>query len=94
MTSRAGPAGRVLGDLLLADHHCGSLLTTWAEVGGGQWPAWRASFTGAARQGGLARDVPGLLGYRHFLAALAGRLEVTAGGPESTPPDPLAGEEL
>ena len=98
MTSRAGPAGRVLGDLLLADHHCGSLLATWAEVGGGQWPAWRASFTGAARQGGLARDVPGLLGYRHFLAALAGLLEVTgaqappsAGGPGS---NPLAGEEL
>ena len=94
MTSRAGPAGRVLGDLLLADHHCGSLLTTWAEVGGGQWPAWRASFTGAARRGGLARDVPGLLGYRHFLAALAGLLEVTAGGPDSSPPDPLSGEEL
>lgn len=98
MTSRAGPAGRVLGDLLLADHHCGSLLTTWAEVGGGQWPAWRASFTGAARQGGLARDVPGLLGYRHFLAALAGLLEVSgapappsAEGPGS---NPLAGEEL
>ncbi|HJW62814.1 MAG TPA: hypothetical protein VJ849_04895, partial [Actinomycetes bacterium] len=88
MTSRAGPAGRVLGDLPLADHHCGSLLTTWAEVGGGQWPAWRASFTGAARQGGLARDVPGLLGYRHFLAALAGLLEVTGA------PDPLSGEEL
>jgi predicted TIM-barrel fold metal-dependent hydrolase len=92
VTSRAGPAGRVLGDLLLADHHCGSLLTTWAEVGGGQFPAWRASFTGAARQGGLARDVPGLLGYRHFLAALAGLLEVTgAPGPESAP---LSGEEL
>ena len=98
MTSRAGPAGRVLGDLLLADHHCGSLLTTWAEVGGGQWPAWRASFTGAAGQGGLARDVPGLLGYRHFLAALAGLLDVSdppadrdAGGPGS---NPLAGEEL
>jgi predicted TIM-barrel fold metal-dependent hydrolase len=89
VTSRAGPAGRVLGDLLLADHHCGSLLTTWAEVGGGQWPAWRASFTGAARQGGLARDVPGLLGYRHFLAALAGLLEVTG----ATAPQ-LSGEEL
>ena len=101
MTSRAGPAGRVLGDLLLADHHCGSLRTTWAEVGGGQWPAWRASFTGAARQGGLARDVPGLLGYRHFLAALAGLLEVTGapdplstGGLGLSPPDPRSGEEL
>ena len=94
MAGRDGPAGRVLGDLVLADHSCASLLTNWARAGDGQWPAWRASFTGAARQGGLARDVPGLLGYRHFLAALAGLLEVTAGGPESNPPDPLSGEEL
>ena len=38
--------------------------------------------------------MPGLLGYRHFLAALAGLLDVTAGGPGSSPPDPLSGEEL
>ena len=77
MASRAGPAGRVLGDLVLADHHCHSLLATWARSGGGQWPAWRGSFTTAARPASLARDVPGLLGYRHFLIALADLLDVT-----------------
>jgi predicted TIM-barrel fold metal-dependent hydrolase len=90
MASSAGPAGRVLRDLVLADHHCASLLATWPRAAGGQFPAWRASFTGAGRAGGLARDVPGLLGYRHFLAALAGLLDV-AGDPDS---GPLAGEEL
>jgi predicted TIM-barrel fold metal-dependent hydrolase len=85
------PAGgrRVLGDLALADHHCGGLLTGWAQVGGGQWPAWRAGFTGAARPGSQARDVPGLLAYRHFLTALAGLLGVSGEeAPRST------GEEL
>jgi uncharacterized protein len=89
VTAGAGPAGRVLGDLALADHHCAGLLTTWAQVGGGQWPAWRASFTGAARPSpASARDVAGLLAYRHFLTALAGLLDV--GGD----PAPQAGEEL
>jgi predicted TIM-barrel fold metal-dependent hydrolase len=78
----------VLGELALADHHCSSLLATWARTGGGQWPAWRASFTGAGRPASLARDVPGLLGYRHFLAALADLLDVAPEG------GPLAGEEL
>jgi uncharacterized protein len=77
VADRAGPAARVLGDLVLADHSCASLLATWARAGGGQFPAWRASFTGAARPAGLAaRDVPGLLGYRHFLATLADLLDV------------------
>jgi uncharacterized protein len=77
VADRPGPAARVLGDLALADHNCASLLATWARAGGGQFPAWRASFTGAARSAGLAaRDVPGLLGYRHFLAALADLLDV------------------
>jgi hypothetical protein len=71
MASRTGPAGRVLGDLALADHACVSLVAGWARAGGGQWPAWRAAFTGAGRPAGLARDVPRLLGYRHFLADLA-----------------------
>jgi predicted TIM-barrel fold metal-dependent hydrolase len=88
VTAQAGPAGRVLGDLVLADHHCASLLASWARVGGGQFPAWRASFTGAGRAGGLARDVPGLLGYRHFLAAMADLLDLSPG------PGPAAGEEL
>jgi predicted TIM-barrel fold metal-dependent hydrolase len=88
MASRAGPAGRVLGDLALADHACASLVAGWARAGGGQWPAWRAAFTGAGRPAGLARDVPGLLGYRHFLAALADLLDVAA------EEGPAAGEEL
>jgi len=88
MASRAGPAGRVLGDLALADHACASLVAGWARAGGGRWPAWRAAFTGAGRPGGLARDVPGLLGYRHFLAALADLLDVSA------EEGPAAGEEL
>jgi uncharacterized protein len=77
VAGRDGPAGRVLGDLVLADHSCASLLTTWASAGDGQWPAWRASFTGAGRPASLARDVPGLLGYRHFVTALAALLDVT-----------------
>jgi predicted TIM-barrel fold metal-dependent hydrolase len=88
MASRTGPAGRVLGDLALADHACVSLVAGWARAGGGQWPAWRAAFTGAGRPAGLARDVPGLLGYRHFLAALADLLDVAA------EEGPAAGEEL
>jgi hypothetical protein len=86
VADRPGPAARVLGDLALADQSCASLLATWARAGGGQFPAWRASFTGAVRPAGLAaRDVPGLLGYRHFLAALADLLDI----------DPAeAGEEL
>jgi uncharacterized protein len=95
MASRSGPAGRVLGDLALADHACASLVAGWARAGGGQWPAWRAAFTGAGRPAGLARDVPGLLGYRHFLAALADLLDVAAeegsqssGGLGLRPPDP------
>jgi uncharacterized protein len=88
MASRTGPGGRVLGELALADHACASLAAGWARAGGGQWPAWRAAFTGAGRPAGLARDVPGLLGYRHFLAALADLLDVTA------EEGPAAGEEL
>jgi hypothetical protein len=86
VADRPGPAARVLGDLVLADQSCASLLATWARAGGGKFPAWRASFTGAARPAGrAARDVPGLLGYRHFLAALADLLDI----------DPAeAGEEL
>jgi uncharacterized protein len=88
VAARAGPAGRVLGDLAFADHHCASLFASWARAGGGQWPAWRASFTGAGRQAGLARDVPGLLGYRHFLTALAALLDVPGDS------GPASGEEL
>ena len=93
MAGRAGPAGRVVGELVLADlvvidAHCASLLAIWARAGGGQWPAWRASFTGAGRPASLARDVPGLLGYRHFLTGLAALLDVPSEH------EPVSGEEL
>jgi len=71
------------------DHHCHSLAPAWlsaaAEPAGGgstgllepgAGPAWRCCFTEATRPGSLARDVPGLLGYRRFLAALALHLGV------------------
>jgi uncharacterized protein len=92
VASRAGPAGRVLGDLVLVDHHCQSLLATWPRAGGGQWPAWRASFTRATRPASLARDVPGLLAYRHFLTALGDLLDVAPEpGPTATGAEPAAG---
>jgi predicted TIM-barrel fold metal-dependent hydrolase len=53
----------------------------WPRVGGGPWPAWRRCFTEARRPASLARDVPGLLGYRHFLAALVPLLGI-GGGPD------------
>jgi predicted TIM-barrel fold metal-dependent hydrolase len=56
------------------DHHCHSLVAGWQRVGGGPWPAWRRCFTEATRPASLAADVPDLLGYRHFLAALAALL--------------------
>jgi hypothetical protein len=62
------------------DHHCHSLVVGWPRVGGGPWPAWRRCFTEARRPASLAEDVPDLLGYRHFLAALAALLG-TGGGP-------------
>ncbi|MFL6223060.1 MAG: hypothetical protein ACJ75K_09580, partial [Actinomycetes bacterium] len=52
----------------------------WPLVGGGPWPAWRRCFTEARRPAGLARDVPGLLGYRHVRAARAALLGI-GGGP-------------
>jgi len=71
------------------DHHCHSLTPGWMAAaaeppaGGradlprrGSGPAWRRCFTEARRPESLARDVPGLLGYSRFLAALARRLAV------------------
>src|SRR4029453_9913413 len=60
--------------------HCHSLVAGWPRVGGGPWPAWRRCFTEARRPASLARDVPGLLGYRPFLAALV-PLPGIGGGP-------------
>jgi uncharacterized protein len=79
-TGQAERSGRVLGDLPLVDHHCHSLLAAWRRTGGGPWPGWRRCFTEATRPASLARDAPGLLGYRHFLAALAGLLGVAEAG--------------
>jgi predicted TIM-barrel fold metal-dependent hydrolase len=70
----------VLGDVPLVDHHCHSLLVTWRRTGVGQWPGWRRCFTEAVRPAGLARDAPGLLGYHHFLTALAELLGVAEAG--------------
>jgi uncharacterized protein len=52
------------------DHHCHSLVTDWARAGLPPWPAWRRCFTESTSERVLARDVPHLLGYRHFLLAL------------------------
>ncbi|HZD37443.1 MAG TPA: hypothetical protein VE664_02255, partial [Actinomycetes bacterium] len=51
------------------DHHCHSLVTDWARAGASPWPAWRRCFTESTSERVLARDVPDLLGYRHFLRA-------------------------
>jgi uncharacterized protein len=53
------------------DHHCHSLVANWAEVDVPPWPAWRRCFTESTSERALARDVPDLFGYRHFLLALA-----------------------
>lgn len=64
------------------DHHCHLLRADWQQVAppsgdggsspGPAWPAWRRCFTEATAEDVLARDVPHLLGYRHFLTAFAG----------------------
>lgn len=69
-----------------ADHHCHSLRADWTVGGGrrdggdgnddeGTVPRWRACFTEAASSRVLERDVPYLLGYRHFLNAFTGFLD-------------------
>jgi predicted TIM-barrel fold metal-dependent hydrolase len=52
------------------DHHCHSLIETWAKADAGPWPSWRRCFTESTSERVLARDVTDLLGYRHFLGAL------------------------
>lgn len=61
------------------DHHCHSLRVTWT-VAGGDPPGWRRCFTEAADDVTLTRHVPGLLGYRRFLRAMAGRLGIEPDG--------------
>jgi uncharacterized protein len=53
------------------DHHCHSLVSNWTRADTPPWPSWRRCFTESTSERVLARDVPDLLGYRHFLAALA-----------------------
>ena len=74
------------------DHHCHSLVAGWQRVGGGPWPAWRRCFTEATRPASLAADVPDLLGYRHFLAALAALLGGDT-GPEDLERRVVAGRD-
>jgi predicted TIM-barrel fold metal-dependent hydrolase len=53
------------------DHHCHSLVSDWAKADTPPWPSWRRCFTESTSERVMARDVPDLLGYRHFLRALA-----------------------
>ncbi len=65
------------------DHHCHSLRTDWTTFAPGAGepatptsaPGWRCCFTEGTRPEVLDRDVPYLLGYRHFLGALGELLE-------------------
>ena len=75
------------------DHHCHSLVADWQRVGGGPWPAWRRCFTEATRPASLAADVPDLLGYRHFLAALAALLGGDTGPEEDLERRVVAGRD-
>jgi len=75
------------------DHHCHSLVAAWQRVGGGPWPAWRRCFTEATRPASLAADVPDLLGYRHFLAALAALLGGDMGPEEDLERRVVAGRD-
>jgi uncharacterized protein len=61
------------------DHHCHSLTTAWAKADAPPWPLWRRCFTESTSERVLARDVPDLLGYRHFLRALAGVVGANSG---------------
>jgi hypothetical protein len=69
-TAGDGPEGPPSA-LPFVDHHCHSLLRSWPEARAPAWPAWRRCFTESTDPRVLARDVPDLLGYRRFLAALA-----------------------
>ncbi len=64
-------SGRRPHTVPFVDHHCHSLLRSWPRAAAPAWPAWRRCFTESADELVLARDVPDLLGYRRFLAALA-----------------------
>jgi predicted TIM-barrel fold metal-dependent hydrolase len=61
------------------DHHCHSLLKTWT-VASGDPPGWRRCFTEATNDVTLTQHVPGLLGYRRFLRAMAELLGLEPSG--------------
>jgi predicted TIM-barrel fold metal-dependent hydrolase len=71
------------------DHHCHSLIETWAKADAGPWPSWRRCFTESTSERVLARDVTDLLGYRHFLGALGG----LAGAESSSERDVVAARD-
>jgi predicted TIM-barrel fold metal-dependent hydrolase len=62
------------------DHHCHSLVSDWAEADVPPWPAWRRCFTESTSERVLGRDVPDLLGYRHFLRTLGERIGTESAG--------------
>jgi hypothetical protein len=64
------------------DHHCHSLVKTWT-VASGDLPGWRCCFTEATDVVTLTQHVPGLLGYRRFLRAMAERLGLEPSGEDS-----------
>lgn len=90
--------GRPFAGIGLIDHHCHSLRTDWATVAadsetGTAFPKWRQCFTEAASQTVLDKDVPDLLGYRHFLTTLD-RLLAEHQDRESGEPRPPAIEDV
>ncbi|HLZ39206.1 MAG TPA: amidohydrolase family protein [Mycobacteriales bacterium] len=58
----------------MIDAHCHSLTRDWTHVDAPAGPSWRRCFTEGDDPRVLA-EVPALLGYRRFLAALADRLD-------------------
>ncbi len=72
------------------DHHCHSLVASWAQADVPPWPPWRRCFTDSTSERVLARDVPDLLGYRHFLRALGELIGVVAARDRLTKANPDA----
>lgn len=72
--SGTAPGEQPLAGLGLIDHHCHSLRADWATAAADPRsavsPGWRQCFTEASSQDVIDRDVPYLLGYRHFLTEI------------------------
>src|SRR6266536_4071236 len=69
-----------MGAAAFVDHHCHSLVESWAKADTPPWPAWRRCFTESTSERVLARDVPDLLGYRHFLCAFGKLIGAASAG--------------